>query len=129
MIMKREVAFRIKREAMGLSQKDIAEFAKVSGSTVSMYENGQLTKESTIKLLEDTMYSTIDRIYPYSTRDRYEFNVRLYERLWEVSETVNDKKRFLNQLLLSVGFIQKDDIQKERPNYSHSGNREYVFEG
>lgn len=91
--MKREVAFRIKREAMGLSQKDIAEFAKVSGSTVSMYENGQLTKESTIKLLEDTMYSTIDRIYLYSTRDRYEFNVRLYERLWEVSETVNDKKK------------------------------------
>ena len=114
---------------MGLSQKDIAEFAKVSGSTVSMYENGAIVKESTIKLLEDTMYSTIDRIYPYNSRDRYEFNVRMYERLWEASETTNDKKRFLNQLLLSIAFIQKDDIQKERPNYSRNGYREYVFEG
>lgn len=127
--MRREVAFKIKREAMGLSQKDIAEFAKVSGSTVSMYENGAIVKESTIKLLEDTMYSTVDRIYPYNTRDRYEFNIRMYERMWEMSETTNDKKRFLNQLLLSIAFIQKDDIQKERPNYSRNENREYVFEG
>lgn len=121
--MKREVAFKIQREAMGLTQKDIAEFAGVSSATVSNYENGADVKEAYVKMLEDTLRSTKDRIYGQHTRERTEFSIRFYERMWEESETENDKRRFLNKLLMSIAFIQEDDIYKDRNKYSTNSYR------
>lgn len=116
--MKREVAFKIQREAMGLTQKDIAEWAGVSLGTVSNYENGKDVRDIYVKQLEDTLRSTKDRIYPQHSRERSEFSVRFYERMWEESETENDKRRFLNKLLMSIAYIQEDDIYKDRNKYS-----------
>lgn len=111
--MKRHIAFKVSREAVGLTQTQAGKLAKVSAASISSYEAGKEISDVYVDAIEKALQAYKDKIYPLHSVERSELQIHIYERLWEAAETTNDKKRFLIKLMMSIAYVQEATLNNE----------------
>lgn len=112
--MEQNTMARIQRESLGMTQKQIADEARVSAATVSKFENGEEVSEVVRLAILHSITSIKDRLYPDKTYERSCYMLKLYIALFCASETFNDKMRFLNKIIRNVTYIQEYVLSEQR---------------
>ena len=101
---------------MGLTQKQLGDVAKVSGATVSTYENGGVVSDLVKESIQRSITSIKDQLYPQNTYERACYMLKLYVSLFLESETTNDKFRFLNKIVRTVTYIMEHVFDEQKKN-------------
>ena len=123
--MKRFEMARAQRELMGISQKRLAELAGVPQTSISQYENGNLASldEERVEAIHNALTSTRDRLYPEKSYERQVYLMKLHTKLFEYSETFNDKMEYLNKVVRDVTFLEQYVMEDKKRNDSETRNQ------
>lgn len=101
--MKMYEVVKCKRQALGWSQTQLAEFVGVSPSTVSNYENGEYVSVSVDKNFK---YSIDEYINRMSDIDRYQ-TILVANCLGLQYQSLQERLRTLSYILITIGNLTK----------------------
>ena len=121
--------FRVQREALGISQRQLAEYAKVPQCYVSNIENGKEVSEEIFNKLSKALASYRDKMYPENSEIRNMYTINLHLSMLNASESINDRLYFCNKVMRDATYIMNDILEdqkaaeKERRNKNYRGYR------
>ena len=124
--MENYTMFKIQRETLGITQKQLADEIGVGVTQISQYENGYILSDKILEKIQSGIISVRDRIYPERTYERIVYTLNLHTALYNVSETINDRMRFANKITRDISYImeylQKEQNERERNRRQYGGN-------
>ena len=108
--MKKYEVNRAKRQAMGLTQKEIGERASVTGSTVARYENGATDMtEIAVRSLE---WAYEEAFRALSQEEQAKVRIATNALLLMDARTYLDKVDCLQTIMTNCGFCLKNETDK-----------------
>ena len=115
--MKQYIICKTRREALGMTQKQVAELAGVSPTTVSRFEQGVETSAAYVKAI----YGAIDDLTRKMSREEWtRINIIAQINQLDEEETIEDKLTTMAHIHRSLANMQIDlmkaikEVRKER---------------
>lgn len=112
-MLKLYVTAKIKREAMGLNQKEFADKVGVTNSTISSFENGNEVSELVVKCIKHT----ITELEAKMTGDELgQYKIRCATEMVCAEPDDNAKLEKLNNLMFAATHYNKYLLDKRKGN-------------
>lgn len=117
MNMSRNTMFRIQRETLCMTQKQVAEKIGLSASYISNFENGLEVSEEMMNALMGGITGIRDTLYPSDSYERKCYTINLHLALFNAAETLNDKQYFLNKVVRDATYLQEDLMNQQKQKF------------
>lgn len=102
---------RAKRYAMGYTQAEFGKLVGVAGSTISLVENDQEVKETTIKAIKSVIRDFEDRLSGTALAN---YKLAVQYDLFCTSTTADERRHRLHKLMINISMALIDmDKSKE----------------